>query len=152
MSSLYRHTQVGTLIIVALSVVIVLGLASGIGVGFRPVVLAVTVFLAVLLVCFGTLTVSVDHAHLVARFGPGPFRKKFPVSEIRNVRRVRNKWYYGWGIRLTPHGWLFNVSGFDAVEIELASGRKARIGTDEPRELVAAIRRAAGLGTESASS
>jgi hypothetical protein len=55
---------------------------------------------------------------------------------------VRNKWWYGWGIRLTPHGWLFNVGGLDAVELELASGRKFRIGTDEPQGLLNAIRTA----------
>ncbi|MDY7014940.1 MAG: hypothetical protein SVX43_15355 [Cyanobacteriota bacterium] len=61
---------------------------------------------------------------------------------------VKNPWYYGWGIRLTPRGWLFNVSGLDAVEISLNSGRHFRIGTDRPRELERAIRRAAHLSSE----
>jgi len=63
---------------------------------------------------------------------------------------VHNHWYYGRGIKLTPHGWLFNVSGFDAVEIQLKNGRKYRIGTDEPDALLAAIESAAldtGLGS-----
>ena len=56
---------------------------------------------------------------------------------------MRNLWYYGWGIRYTPHGWLFNVSGLDAVELELKNGRTWRVGTDEPVELLAAIQAAA---------
>jgi hypothetical protein len=36
------------------------------------------------------------------------------------------------------------------VEIRLSGGKTRRIGTDEPRELEAAIRRAAGLKEESA--
>lgn len=52
---------------------------------------------------------------------------------------MRNKWWYGWGIRLTPHGWLYNVSGLDAVELHLTGGRKVRLGTAEPAQLSRAI-------------
>ncbi len=46
-------------------------------------------------------------------------------------------WYYGWGIRgwLWPKMWIYNVSGFDAVEIKLKNGKMYRIGTDEPKKL-----------------
>jgi hypothetical protein len=37
---------------------------------------------------------------------------------------------------------LYNVSGTDAVEIELRSGRRFRIGTDEPKVLAQAIQTA----------
>jgi hypothetical protein len=36
--------------------------------------------------------------------------------------------------------WIYNVSGFDAVELRMTDGRMYRIGTDEPHELEAAIR------------
>jgi hypothetical protein len=39
---------------------------------------------------------------------------------------------------------LWNVSGFEAVELDLPGGRRFRVGTDEPAELVAAIARAKG--------
>jgi hypothetical protein len=35
--------------------------------------------------------------------------------------------------------WVYNVSGFDAVEIQMRNGRIKRIGTDEPRKLEQAI-------------
>jgi hypothetical protein len=79
---------------------------------------------------------------LEARFGPGPIRKRFKLNEIESCQVVKNHWYYGWGIRLTPHGWLYNVSGFHAVEIKLRTGKKFRIGTDVPQELEEAIRQA----------
>jgi hypothetical protein len=50
----------------------------------------------------------------------------------------------GWGIHRLARGWIYNVSGWEAVEIELASGSVHRIGTDEPRALLAAIERAQG--------
>jgi hypothetical protein len=41
--------------------------------------------------------------------------------------------------RITPHGWLYNVSGLDAVEIQLCSGKKFRIGTDQSSELTSIL-------------
>jgi hypothetical protein len=52
---------------------------------------------------------------------------------------VKNPWYYGWGIHLTPSGWLYNVSGFWAVELQMKNGKKYRIGTDDPEGLVQVI-------------
>ena len=34
---------------------------------------------------------------------------------------------------------IYNVSGFDAVEIQLKNGKIYRIGTDEPKKLEQAI-------------
>ncbi|MEJ2284164.1 MAG: hypothetical protein P8X85_11275 [Desulfobacterales bacterium] len=48
---------------------------------------------------------------------------------------IGDKRHYGRNIRLTPHGWLFNVSGLHAVEIPLRSGKKYRMGTDDPEGL-----------------
>lgn len=61
---------------------------------------------------------------------------RFNSEEIREAREVRSPWDYGWGIRLTSHGWLFNVSGFNAVELELKNNRKFRIGADDSQGLI----------------
>ena len=60
-----------------------------------------------------------------------------------NANRFAFDWWYGWGIHLTPYGWLYNVSGWDAVAITLRNGRRVSLGTDQPNELCAAIRRSA---------
>ena len=91
---------------------------------------------------FGWLTVSLSDQAIHVRFGVGLIRRRIPIADVQSVQAVRNAWYYGWGIRLTPHGWLWNVAGLDAVELELKGGRRFRIGTDEPGALEAAIRRA----------
>jgi hypothetical protein len=102
-------------------------------------------FLVVVLFLFHSLTVTVTDEVVRAAFGPGLLGKTVRVDEIVDATDVRNRWWYGWGIRLTPHGWLYNVSGFDAVEIRLATGTRVRIGTDEPVALARAVRAAAGL-------
>ena len=43
------------------------------------------------------------------------------------------------GIRLTRHGWMWNISGLDAVELEYKDGKKFRIGTNQPQKLCQAI-------------
>lgn len=138
----YRHTQIGTLLRWAAGATIVLLLAISTVISWHPLVLLVAGLLAAALFLFHSLTVEVTQSLMVVRFGPGLIRRSFAVPSIRTAQAVRNHWYYGWGIRLTPHGWLFNVSGLDAVQIRLENGRQYRIGTDRPEELLAAIQEA----------
>jgi len=138
----YEHTQVGYLIIVAMAAVMVLIGVVLANAGINWIAIGVLVVIAIALVLFSSLTVVIWEEELEARFGPGPIRKRFKLNEIESCRVVKNHWYYGWGIRLTPHGVLYNVSGFDAVEIKLRTGKKFRIGTDVPQELEEAIRQA----------
>ena len=92
---------------------------------------------------FSRLVVEIDRRELRCFFGPGWIRRRFALDQIRSVETVRNRWWYGWGIRRAPSAWMFNISGLDAVELTLASGKRFRIGTDEPQQLADAIR--AGL-------
>ena len=136
----YKHTQVGTVILAGLFFGLIVLLFVYSQAGAHPVTLAVGGLLIVLVVMFASLTVEVTAEEVKIRFGIGAVRKSFPAAEIRSTRQVRNHWAYGWGVRLTPHGWLFNVAGLDAVELEMANGRRYRIGTDQPTELLSAIR------------
>jgi hypothetical protein len=105
---------------------------------------AIMAFILCILASFSTLTVAIDKQFLKIRFGWGIFRKKFPLSEVVAVRRVHHHWYYGWGIRIWfwPKMWIYNVSGFDAIEIVMRGGKMYRIGTDAPHELEMAITQA----------
>lgn len=142
---IYKHRQVGTVMLWALGSGGALAAMILVLVPAPPSVTGmVFVILLLFLGLFHSLTVEVNANEIIASFGPGLIRKRFRVGDIRGARIVRNKWYYGWGIRLTPHGWLFNVSGFDAVELELKNERKFRIGTDDPQELLIAIQRVSG--------
>lgn len=139
----YEHTQFGTLTIVGL-------LVAGL-VGVLPVVLlldgagGVVVYatggvLVVIGVLFHSLTVKVSDADLVWYFGPGFWRKQIDRDAIERVEVVRNTILHGWGIRKIPGGWLYNVSGLDAVEVETTDGTLVRIGTDEPERLASVLR------------
>jgi len=99
------------------------------------------VIVVFVLASFTSLQVTVDERYLHIKFGYGIYRKKFSLHDITSAKTVKNHWYYGWGIRgwLWPKMCIYNVSGFDAVEIQLKNGKIYRIGTDEPRKLEQAI-------------
>lgn len=90
---------------------------------------------------FSSLTIVIDKNYLKIKFGYGIFRKQFFLDQIVSARAVKNHWIHGWGIRLGlhPYMWIYNVSGFDAVEIVLKNGKIYRLGTNAPKELEAAI-------------
>ncbi|MFT7677375.1 MAG: hypothetical protein ACI8QC_001353 [Planctomycetota bacterium] len=138
----YKHKQMGTLVLGSMGAFLIASLLGWVlEPDTRPVLGTVFVVILVLMALFGTLTTEVSKESLRVAFGFGLIRRTIALSRIESVSVVRNRWYYGWGIRLTPHGWLFNVSGFDAVELQLTSGKKFRIGTDEPKALVKALRK-----------
>jgi hypothetical protein len=139
---IYEHKQIGTLIILVFSTaILLLTVGAATGPSAPPLFLfgSVLAVLIISLILFCTLTVQVNNNKIVVFFGPGLIRKTFSVNEIRDTQIVKNRWYYGWGIRLLPKGWLYNVSGFDAVALTLKNDRKYRIGTDDPNGLLAAI-------------
>ena len=144
MGDVYQHTQAGIVIVIAVGVTAV-ALVFGVYWGPLPrVTLLLAAALAICIRVFGSLTVNIDSDTLLVRFGFGLVRKRFRLSEILSAKPVRNQWYHGWGIHPMRRGLVYNVSGFDAVEIELRDGSAHRIGTDEPRALAAAIEQAKG--------
>jgi hypothetical protein len=138
----YRHRQFGTLLFWAVGLAAALLAFLLYYLGPNPVGVAVLILLLLCLALFWTLTVEVNETRILLRFGAGLIRKTFPLAAIRRASAVRNEWYYGWGIRMLPKGWLYNVSGLDAIELEMINGRIDRIGTDQPAELLAAIEEA----------
>jgi hypothetical protein len=93
--------------------------------------LYVSLLLSAIIALFSTLTTSVNDKELKIKFGIGIIHKELLISEIESLIKIKTKWYYGWGIRITPTGWLYNVSGFDAIEIKMKNGKIYKIGTDE---------------------
>jgi hypothetical protein len=135
----YEHTQIGHVII--WSVLAIILIASGGLMGHHAAPAIISIILLVCLVLFYKLKITIDDRTLSASFGPGIIRKKVRLAEIARCEPIRIRWWYGWGIHMTPFGWLYNVSGFDAVAITLRDGRKFALGTNDPHRLIDAIRR-----------
>jgi len=106
-------------------------------IGFLIVVFMVAI--VVVTFWFSRLIVAVGNGVVTAAFGLGKPHRVVQLSDVTEVRTVRNHWIQGWGVRKVPQGWMYNVWGLDAVELELTSGRVFRIGTNEPDRLHTAI-------------
>jgi len=145
----YENTQPGTFIrvmtgswVVFFGVLAVVMLALGekeAAVGLGVVTVGLALILGIVLVLCHSLTVRVSRSEIALSFGVGLIQKQFPIGDISGVSMVQNRWYNGFGIRKIRGGWLYNVSGFDAIEIQLKNERKYRIGTNQPKELLAAV-------------
>ncbi|MFQ5768034.1 MAG: hypothetical protein ACE5ID_08635 [Acidobacteriota bacterium] len=140
----YQHTQRGNLVLGICGAFCLLTLLSSLMFSSPILVLPVVAPFLLFGWLFHSLTIEVDPRQIELRFGPGLIWKRFKTAEIQSARTVRNHWYQGWGIRWIWSGWLFNISGLDAVEIDLSSGRRYRLGTDQPQKLLRAIHSACG--------
>jgi hypothetical protein len=144
MSARYSHTQTGRLLRLAVlgPIPFVVGAAA---LAHDTKVLAVAVLLVVILaivgLIFSSLTIEIDSEALSWWFGFGVWAKRIALEEIASAAAVKNPWWYGFGIHRTPRGWLYNVSGLDAVEVCLRDGRILRLGTDEPGKLASELTR-----------
>jgi len=140
MSQSYRHTQSGYLLVWA-----IIGPAVGLAAAGYSTQKALFLLIAALLgavgLLFSSLTIEVTASELVWFFGPGLWRKRVQRREIASATPARNKWWWGWGVHLTPRGWLYNVDGLEAVEIALTDGGTFRLGSDEPAALAEALSR-----------
>ena len=88
---------------------------------------------------FSSLTIEVTETELTWFFSSGVWRESIKRDEIVSAIPARNKWWWGWGVRRTPRGWLYNVAGLDAVEIALRDGRTLRLGVDQATALIKAL-------------
>jgi hypothetical protein len=149
---LYEHTQAGWMmriacIVTSLGLVVLAAMPELSDEPAPPLaLLAAAAFAAVVGWTWGALTVRIQNGALQVRFGLGFPRKTLPLAEIAAAEVTRTTFLEGWGLRRTRRGWLYNVSGFDAVLLRLTNGRTLMVGTDEPRRLKTAIERAQAHG------
>lgn len=140
MAAKYLHQQLGIVpLLVALVIATVVYVAFATA-GAQIIGLLVLLLVIVVSFLFGSLTVGVDQKTVHLRFGAGLIKRSWAVRDIASAEAVRNPWYTGWGIRYLPGVTVYNVSGFDAVEITLHNGKRYRIGTNDPGGLESAIR------------
>ncbi len=139
----YRHTQWGyTVLPTFLLFAVVIPFTATddeTTVAIMTAMIAFVVVLIAIVLLFSRLEVTVSDGRIVAAFGFGRPHREIQLSDVVAVRQVRNTWIQGWGIRKITGGWMYNVWGLDAVEVELSSDTVFRIGTDDPENLHTAI-------------
>jgi hypothetical protein len=141
----YRHTQFGWVIAagtvagLAAATLLTVSLSAPTISAARWMIVALFGILAAAFVLFATLTVEVDAQGVRIRFGVGLIRRSVPAADIVRCDIVRTPIWWGWGLHWTPSGWLYNVSGRDAVRIEVRRERAVMVGSDDAPALKQAI-------------
>jgi phosphotransferase system glucose/maltose/N-acetylglucosamine-specific IIC component len=139
----YRHAQWGFLAIPTLllfAVVIPITASDDEAtVAITALLIVSTIALLGIVLLFSRLEVTVSDGRIVTAFGFGRPHREIDLADVTAVRQVRNTWIQGTGIRKISGGWMYNVWGLDAVEVDLSSGNVFRIGTDDPENLLATI-------------
>jgi hypothetical protein len=97
-------------------------------IGDNPIPLTAVLFIILtfitVLLLFFRLSVSVTKELIVVKFGVGIIKKSFKISDVAEVKKVRTKWYHGWGIKSIKNGWLYNIHGLDALELTFKNSKK----------------------------
>jgi hypothetical protein len=148
----YHHTQIETrylLVLLASAVLYLLALFILI----LPIenddlrlfgIAAISALLALEVVVFmglSMLTVTVTEEAVSVHMLAGMMQVALPIGEIEDCQPVSGPGKIGLGVRVPPNSIVYRISDGDAVEITL-SDRQIVIGSDEPEELILAIRAA----------
>jgi len=129
---MYQHTQPARAIVRGLTAMGVIFAAASMVI--HPLIPG-TVVIFVTAYLFRSMTIEISDAELTWYFGSGFPRKRVALGEVVSAEVVRTSVWNGWGIHYTPRGWLYNVSGYDAVCVTLRNGKRFCLGSDEPEVL-----------------
>jgi len=83
---------------------------------------------------FHKLTIQLNGNKISAYFGFGFFKKEMSLEDIdvASIQVIKINWLTGLGIRITNHGWLYNVNFGSAVFFNSKDKRKTFfVGTDD---------------------
>ncbi|MCA9315495.1 MAG: hypothetical protein KDB73_08380 [Planctomycetes bacterium] len=87
----------------------------------------------------GRMRVVVEGEEIRVTFPLGWPRMVIPLADLKEARGARLSWWWGWGLRWTPRGWLWRLRGLQAVALQRTSGRVFHVGVDEPKRLLDAL-------------
>lgn len=145
--ALYREKQNGIYIVVLVllaSCLPLLGIFTDGEIIVKNWTVMGLVYVLMILVAFlfFRLVTEVSSGSIKVHFGTGIIKKQISLDRVKEVKVVRNKWFYGWGIRFIINGWLWNIRGLDAIELTFKDKNSVfRIGSQEPEKLKDAIER-----------
>lgn len=142
----YKHTQISYLMIIITLIILINFIythiisanePTSVDSGSNFLVTAMMALIVFTLASFISLQVYIDDKYLWLKFGYGIFKKRFLLNDIVSAKAVKNNWYNGWWIRFCffKKIWIYNIAGFDAIEIKLKNGKTYRIWTNEPQKL-----------------
>jgi len=105
---------------------------------FWPLMVS-AIILAVAVLLFTAMTVTVDDSDIEISMGLELIKKRIPVSGIASIVEVGIPWH-SVGFKKVSGGWLYSVAISGGVDIRMKNGKRIVIGSDDPEGLMQAIR------------
>ena len=141
----YESTQTGWFFIILMSAIVaIITFSYYLQLGNNPLpenVFRLLLFVFILiLINFYKLKIRVDETGINILYGIGLIHIKIQPDSVESVQTVKTPWLYGFGIRFTFNGMLYNIQGRDAVRIyyfQDGKSKKVTIGSKEPEKLKA---------------
>lgn len=135
--TLYKHTQYGKLLIAILSlfgimpIILLFIKTDDKPVPYWAILLVSSIFIITLLL-FYKLTITINKERIEAKFGVGIIRRSLNIKDINydTIKEIKTPGYYGIGIRITPHGILYNIKIGSAIKIK-SNDKTFFVGTDD---------------------
>jgi hypothetical protein len=145
----YRHTQRGSALLLALGgagvvLLVAAALLARAGSPAWPGLIVAGLIMVVVASLFSRMTVTITGERVLLEMARGLVRRTWRLADVQVASVVRTNWYNGWGIHGWGHNWLYNVSGYGAVQMDLVDGARVYLGSDEPERLLQAILAARG--------
>ncbi len=92
---------------------------------------------------FYQLRIQVYEDRIKLTYGVG-LNINIRMDKLLVAEPFKTPWYYGFGIRVTPQGMLYNIQGRTALVVYFERNgkqKKVMIGTDKPEELLKALQK-----------
>lgn len=135
--TLYTNTQYGKLLIAILSVFGLIPIVlffieiDNKPMSYWAILLIASIFIITLLL-FYKLTITITKEKIEAKFGIGLIKRSLNIKDINydTIEKIKTPSYYGIGIRITPHGMLYNVKIGNAIKMK-SNEKTFFVGTDD---------------------
>jgi hypothetical protein len=98
------------------------------------------VIIAIIIAVLCMMTVRVTDTMLEWNMSLKAIGVRVPIAEIESARPIKTP--LTWGIYPTRDGWLWNVSGNDAIALTLHNGKKYVVGVADHEPVMRAIAKA----------
>jgi len=135
------YKQFGTFSVILLLplLLIFIGVMFKSGFSTDPITIILLFAVVTILIClliFYQLEIRISNDSISFSLGIGLVGKSYKFSEIKACKAVTNSALNGIGIRILSNGWLYNVTGLKAIELQFKNRKSViRIGTDKPEEI-----------------
>tara|TARA_B100001996_G_C18634659_1_gene583216 strand:+ start:491 stop:955 length:465 start_codon:yes stop_codon:yes gene_type:complete len=95
---------------------------------------------ATILLMFAKMSITVDDAKIRLVFWWGFPKKEILINDIRAVELHELSYWWGTGVQMVRQGSIWRAWGKTTVLVKQSNGKSVTIGSDNPDELLQAIR------------